>query len=86
MILQDFYTQQELQIMAQVDIVSNTAETQTVSAIFPSYPIISLEDGTIRIYGKLMVRGKFYPFFHKGKEYLAHRPKKGIIDIYTVVE
>ena len=47
---------------------------------------VKVEEGKIRMDIKRMETGKFYPAEYDGKKYLVSKTRKGITDIFEVVE
>ncbi|MBU7026397.1 MAG: hypothetical protein HXS48_05595 [Theionarchaea archaeon] len=47
---------------------------------------MKVEEGKIRMDIKRMETGKFYPAEYDGKKYLVSKTRKGITDIFEVVE
>lgn len=47
---------------------------------------VRVEEGKIRMFVKRMEPGRFYPVEYAKKEYLISKTKKGVIDIFRVVD
>lgn len=48
-------------------------------------PVFVDEDG-IKIISKCLKIGQYYPVSYEGREYLIRKSKKGVIDLYEVIE
>lgn len=47
---------------------------------------VSVKEGKINMNISRMEKGRFYSLRYGGKKYLINKPRKGIIDVYRVVE
>ena len=50
------------------------------------FPPVTVEEGRLQVYPERLKIGQHYPISILGKEYLVHKPKEGVIDLYEVVK
>jgi len=49
-------------------------------------PSVFVDEDGIKIMSKCLKIGQYYPVSYEGKEYLICKSKKGVIDLYEVIE
>lgn len=59
--------------------------TQTIKKTKEFNPVI-VEDDKIKLSSDKLEIGKYYPIEYYDEKYLIHTPKKGIIDIYEIMD